>query len=187
VRRTSLHNCGAVLRHSPFMISPAAPSRKVRKTIRRGRVGRGLARSAAMAVRRACWDSPAALKKRENEWRNGPGALYYMGHGPAKVPDGETGGARLTGPRSNSGVFKIMFRLICTVSTLAAVVTASQVFAQCEPRWASGDGLPGLGSAVYAVAAWDPDGTGPASALLIAGGEFSYAGKAVARNIAATA
>jgi len=50
-------------------------------------------------------------------------------------------------------------------------------------RWS----LVGLGvdGPVHALAVFDPDGTGPASAILVAGGEFTTAGGAPAANVAA--
>src|SRR5207247_1421219 len=46
-------------------------------------------------------------------------------------------------------------------------------------------GVPGVYGYVYAVTTWDPDGAGPQPELLIVGGSFSVAGKALANNIAA--
>lgn len=55
----------------------------------------------------------------------------------------------------------------------------------CEPQWLPSTGLRGTNGTVYALAAWDPDGSGPADTLVVIGGNFSAAGNKVARNIAA--
>ncbi len=65
---------------------------------------------------------------------------------------------------------------------------ASQVKAQCEPRWHPFDpstaGVPGVEGAVYDVTMWDPDGPGPMTARLVVGGWFTVAGRVLANNIA---
>ena len=42
--------------------------------------------------------------------------------------------------------------------------------AQCAPVWAPADGLPGIDGQVLVTRMWDPDGAGPAGALLVVGG-----------------
>ncbi|MBL8725811.1 MAG: hypothetical protein JNK49_17340 [Planctomycetes bacterium] len=48
--------------------------------------------------------------------------------------------------------------------------------AQCAPAWASGDGLPGVDGPVLVTRMWDPDGAGPATPVLVVGGNFTLAG-----------
>ena len=78
--------------------------------------------------------------------------------------------------------------LLCWVS---ALVISSHAAAQCPPAWSAegGPGLPGVGSThgsrVFAVTSWDPDGSGPKPALLVAGGDFWFAGATSTRAIAA--
>ncbi len=85
------------------------------------------------------------------------------------------------------------FAAIALVAGPAACLP--HVFAQCQPTWQSGDGVPGVltpihvtstaHSVVEGLATWDPDGSGPAEAVLVAGGLFEAAGSAIVKNIAA--
>lgn len=61
--------------------------------------------------------------------------------------------------------------------------------AQCPPEWLPGHGLAGVdwgygGGGVNAVVAWDIDGDGPRSEVLVLGGSFQVAGSALASNLA---
>jgi len=67
----------------------------------------------------------------------------------------------------------------------AVLLFSSLAFADCEPNWKPGQGIPGINENVNAVTRWDPDGNGPQPELLIAGGQFSFAGDIGANNIAA--
>jgi hypothetical protein len=62
---------------------------------------------------------------------------------------------------------------------------APRVCAQCEPQWLPGDGLPGIDGNVAATTVWDPDGPGPQSPLLVAGGDFAVAGDVLATHVVA--
>lgn len=48
--------------------------------------------------------------------------------------------------------------------------------AQCSPQWSAYSG-PQLDNGVFAVTTWDPDGTGPALPVVVAGGNFEHAGQ----------
>jgi hypothetical protein len=61
---------------------------------------------------------------------------------------------------------------------------AAPAAAQCPPQWLTGEGIPGVSSTVYATMAWDPDGPGPRSEVLVVGGSFTIAGDITAGNIA---
>jgi hypothetical protein len=53
-----------------------------------------------------------------------------------------------------------------------------------EYEWLPSEGTPGVGGPVFATATWGPDGPGPASELLIAGGGFASAGGVACNCIA---
>ena len=54
----------------------------------------------------------------------------------------------------------------------------------CDPQWLPGAGIQGVdGPEVSPMVMWDPDGTGPASPVLVIGGAFTTAGDAVANSI----
>jgi hypothetical protein len=50
--------------------------------------------------------------------------------------------------------------------------------------WLPGPGPAGVDNTVYALTPWDPDGSGPASGVLVAGGQFYVAGRVVAPGVA---
>ncbi|MCX5688247.1 MAG: hypothetical protein NTV94_00385 [Planctomycetota bacterium] len=78
--------------------------------------------------------------------------------------------------------------LILTAASMIAalLVATAPAVAQCTFDWAAVPGVSGVGSpTIYAMTVWDPDGSGPAHPLLIAGGEFATAGAVSASNIAA--
>lgn len=47
--------------------------------------------------------------------------------------------------------------------------------AQCDPHWLTGDARPTPGGMVTSSVQWDPDGTGPASSVLVVGGALAAA------------
>ena len=59
------------------------------------------------------------------------------------------------------------------------VAGVSEAAAQCATQWLPGEGVPGVAGSVYAVTTWDPDGPGPATPVLVFGGQFSAAGSEV--------
>jgi trimeric autotransporter adhesin len=61
----------------------------------------------------------------------------------------------------------------------------SVLSAQCTERWAPGGLSLGFDAPVHCALVWDPDGAGPLSPLLVAGGAFTTAGGALASRIAA--
>ena len=62
--------------------------------------------------------------------------------------------------------------------------TATSVTAQCTTNWLPGIPLPSVDGDVNALASWDPDGAGPAPALLVIAGTFPAAGDHVTAHIA---
>src|SRR5688572_6370646 len=66
------------------------------------------------------------------------------------------------------------------------MVAGSQVVAQCPaPTWTSvNPGVPGLANHVWALTPWHPDGPGPAPPVLVAGGNFTFAGSGPANHVA---
>ncbi|HEX6813632.1 MAG TPA: hypothetical protein VF384_18580 [Planctomycetota bacterium] len=67
---------------------------------------------------------------------------------------------------------------------LAPLLALGSAAAQCQNPWLSGGPLPGVAGEVFAATAWDPDGSGPAPSVLVAGGRFFVAGGVIANNIA---
>jgi hypothetical protein len=67
------------------------------------------------------------------------------------------------------------------LAALAAIDTAS---AQCSQFWGPGYGIAGVAGYVRAMVRWDPDGTGPAPAVLVLAGNFGIAGTSAANRIA---
>lgn len=67
---------------------------------------------------------------------------------------------------------------------LAGLVGDSSAHAQCATGWQTAPGVPGLNSLPYRLVAWDPDGAGPQTQKLVAGGLFTTAGGAPANRIA---
>ncbi len=71
------------------------------------------------------------------------------------------------------------------LATLLLCAGAARVGnAQCASGWQNAIGTPGLNSLPYTMVAWDPDGAGPQSEKLVAGGQFTSAGGAPANRIA---
>lgn len=76
---------------------------------------------------------------------------------------------------------------------LAALSIAATSVGQCGLQWSSAgiaqgapaNGLPGTDRDVYAVHAWDPDGSGPQSARIVLGGSFAFAGNQGVNGLAA--
>ena len=66
------------------------------------------------------------------------------------------------------------FAAVATVSVVVPAL-ASLVAAQCTPLWSDADPLARIRGSVYATTVFDPDGAGPAPALLVAGGTFQVA------------
>lgn len=75
-------------------------------------------------------------------------------------------------------------RWLAVSSPLLAVALATAASAQCTPLWQPGDGIPGLRGTVYASTSWDPDGPGPATPIVVFGGQIDFAGNLPVNNIA---
>ena len=76
-------------------------------------------------------------------------------------------------------------RFISSLCLFAVLAGSAPLAAQCNNVWLPGEGLPGTSNTILATTTWDPDGVGPAPALLIAGGGFVAAGTTLANYIAA--
>src|SRR6185503_4452272 len=78
-------------------------------------------------------------------------------------------------------------RLVTAAMVCHSVFEFASAGGQCEPGWAMREhsGIPGVDRSVYALGTWDPDEDGPLPELLIAGGNFTFAGTTPAANIAA--
>lgn len=61
---------------------------------------------------------------------------------------------------------------------------AAAAMGQCVRQWAPGEGFRGTNDDVLTVAAWDPDGAGPASEVVVAAGTFTKAGTETIANLA---
>jgi trimeric autotransporter adhesin len=70
------------------------------------------------------------------------------------------------------------------VALLVSAPLASLLDAQCTTVWQPGASVPGVDGRVSAMIRWDPDGPGPATPVLVLGGQFQVAGNCVASNIA---
>lgn len=71
------------------------------------------------------------------------------------------------------------------VVCLLATTFAASPMAQCGHTWQPGQGIPGVNGVVTTMLEWDRDGAGPAPALWIVGGQFTFAGTLPANNVAA--
>lgn len=67
---------------------------------------------------------------------------------------------------------------------LAVLATIEATPAQCSHFWGPGLGVAGVDGYVRAMVRWDPDGAGPAPAVLVLAGNFGFAGTAAANRIA---
>ena len=56
---------------------------------------------------------------------------------------------------------------------------------QCPLQWLPGPQLSGTDERIFAVCEWDPDGAGPRTPVIVAGGKFVVAGSVIANRIAA--
>ena len=71
---------------------------------------------------------------------------------------------------------------LLAASALAALATSAA--AQCTNVWLPGYGCPGVNGQVAAMTQWDPDGAGPAPALIVLAGSFSVAGPVATAGLA---
>jgi trimeric autotransporter adhesin len=68
---------------------------------------------------------------------------------------------------------------------IVLLLAAATAGAQCpQPSWSGMNQLPGLAGIGSALTSWDPDGAGPAPAVLVVGGGFTSAGGVPAVNVA---
>src|SRR5262249_30322030 len=74
---------------------------------------------------------------------------------------------------------------VVAITVFVWVIAPTNAPADCPYAWKPGDGLPGLNGEVRALIYWDPDGPGPETSILVAGGNFTIAGNVLASNIAA--
>lgn len=76
-------------------------------------------------------------------------------------------------------------RAILLAVALLLMLQGGTTVALGQCQWLPGEGLRGPDAPVNALTSWDPDGPGPATPLLVAGGDFSIVGTAAANRIAA--
>ena len=77
-------------------------------------------------------------------------------------------------------------RLSCLLVVLfSALATTSAARAQCSASYVPGLGMPGVDNRVDALTTWDPDGAGPASPVVVLGGDFLFAGTTPANRVVA--
>jgi hypothetical protein len=67
------------------------------------------------------------------------------------------------------------------VRLLFVVASVAGLRAQCNPQWLPGDPIVSPRGTVEAMTSWDPDGAGPAAAVLVAGGSFAVANETTVR------
>ena len=79
---------------------------------------------------------------------------------------------------------KNLAKLMVAAAALLAGPSLGSGRQVCEPGWLKGEGVPGTNGDVLELTTFDPDGTGPQPAQLIAGGVFTIAGTVQANNIA---
>src|SRR5580765_7034820 len=77
-------------------------------------------------------------------------------------------------------------RGLVLLASVAIVASGESASAQCQTQLRSGGTRAGVGGDGADVASilWDPDGAGPAAAVLAVGGSFAVAGEASAANVA---
>ncbi|MBL8726451.1 MAG: hypothetical protein JNK49_20580 [Planctomycetes bacterium] len=75
-------------------------------------------------------------------------------------------------------------QLLIPTVTLALGPAMALLRAQCTPQWQAGAEVAGVVGAVHATLEWDPDGAGPATPVLVAGGAITAAGNQPVRGIA---
>src|SRR5262249_25749012 len=90
----------------------------------------------------------------------------------------------VAGSRSSHSMSPCSHRTTIAIPVSVALLSAAAAVAECPYDWKPGDGVPGITGFVYSVVSWDPDGPGPMSPVLVAGGYFSLAGDTPAANLA---
>ncbi len=68
--------------------------------------------------------------------------------------------------------------------TLAIAASCGAAIAQCATTIHGSGSIPGVDGPVWTSLEWDPDGAGPATPVLVVGGNFRAAGSVAATNIA---
>ena len=84
-----------------------------------------------------------------------------------------------------------MIQRLSIMRSLAAAAAAGSLScfpaplsAQCAGNWLPGNSLPGTDDRISAAVMWDPDGAGPATPVLVLGGDFTLAGNVSTQGIA---
>lgn len=96
-------------------------------------------------------------------------------------------------PRGDAGRFACakglamtQARIIEAAGALAVAFGCGTAAAQpCDQTWLPTFGIGGVNGEVNAISTWDSDGDGPKPEWLVIGGEFTLAGGAIARHVAA--
>src|SRR5262252_276943 len=87
--------------------------------------------------------------------------------------------------RARSMALRVRFGIPPAVGAMGLVAAAGSASAQCLQQWDGDFGIPaGLSGAVYALTNWDPDGSGPTGAQLVAAGAIGTAGSVAVNRIA---
>ncbi len=81
--------------------------------------------------------------------------------------------------------YRLLRFAVCAALVAIVACAASARSAECAGWTPMGGMPPGLDANAYATTTWDPDGAGPAEALLVVAGDFSMAGNTLASRIAA--
>ncbi|MCA8975922.1 MAG: hypothetical protein KDC98_14465, partial [Planctomycetes bacterium] len=66
---------------------------------------------------------------------------------------------------------------------LFSILLAATASAQCTMEWVPSASVPGVDHWVRAITAWDPDGAGPASEVVVIGGRFTSGGPVAAQMV----
>ena len=82
------------------------------------------------------------------------------------------------------GLFGGITGAMSALSCIALLLTVGSAAAQqCD--WLPGHGVAGTAGQVNAIVTWDPDGAGPASEVLVVGGQLTAAGDTITGGVAA--
>ncbi len=74
--------------------------------------------------------------------------------------------------------------LVSAALAALSLGSADPVSAQCSNEWRAGDGLPGTNGTIESLGLWDPDGAGPLTERIVAGGFLTVAGRTVVQHLA---
>ena len=87
-------------------------------------------------------------------------------------------------PRRVKGACSVKWGMPLLVMALTGFGVSDVRAQPCGAGWNVSGGITGTNNKVFAVTEWDPDGAGPLSTVLVAGGEFTLAGGVSANYVA---